>query len=113
MATYKLEKLKAIISRNIKEICEFELTNEKIGFFTITDVVVSDDHSYAKVFVSFVTNQKEGIERLNRAKGYVRSSLAKKMDTRRVPEIIFVLDDSYEKQKHFEEVLKAAEDKMK
>ncbi len=109
----KSGRLKAIISKNIKEICEYELTNEKIGFFTITDVVVSDDHSYAKVYVSFLTNQKEGIDRLNRAKGYVRSSLAKKIDTRRVPEITFVLDDSYEKQKHFEEVLKAAEEKMK
>ena len=109
----KSGRLKAIISKNIKEICEYELTNEKIGFFTITDVVVSDDHSYAKVYVSFLANQKEGIERLNRAKGYVRSSLAKKIDTRRVPEITFVLDDSYEKQKHFEEVLKAAEEKMK
>ncbi len=109
----KSGRLKAIISKNIKEICEYELTNEKIGFFTITDVIVSDDHSYAKVYVSFLTNQKEGIDRLNRAKGYVRSSLAKKIDTRRVPEISFVLDDSYEKQKHFEEVLKAAEEKMK
>ena len=109
----KSGRLKAIISRSIKEICEFELTNEKIGFFTITDVVVSDDHSYAKVYVSFLINPKEGIERLNRAKGYVRSSLAKKIDTRRVPEITFVLDDSYEKQKHFEELLKAAEEKMK
>lgn len=109
----KSGRLKAIISKNIKEICEYELTNEKIGFFTITDVVVSDDHSYAKVYVSFLTNQKEGIDRLNRAKGYVRTSLAKKIDTRRVPEITFVLDDSYEKQKHFEEVLKAAEEKMK
>lgn len=109
----KAGRLKAIISKNIKDICEFELTNEKIGFFTITDVIVSSDHSYAKVYVSFLQNAKEGIERLNRAKGYVRSSLAKKIDTRRVPEITFVLDDSFEKQKHLEEVLKEAEAKIK
>ena len=109
----KAGRLKAIISKNIKDICEFELTNEKIGFSTITDVVVSSDHSYAKVYVSFLQNAKEGIERLNRAKGYVRSSLAKKIDTRRVPEITFVLDDSFEKQKHLEEVLKEAEAKIK
>jgi len=41
----------------------------------------------------------------------VRSSLAQKIDTRRVPEITFVLDDSYEKQKHFEDVLTEAEKK--
>lgn len=109
----KAGRLKAIISKNIKDICEFELTNEKIGFFTITDVIVSDDHSYAKVYVSFLSNGQEGVERLNRAKGYVRSSLAKKIDTRRVPEITFVLDDSYEKQKHLEQIIKDAEEDLK
>ncbi|MFA6667139.1 MAG: 30S ribosome-binding factor RbfA [Bacilli bacterium] len=109
----KNERLKAIIGKDIKDICEFELKNENIGFFTITDVVVSDDHSYAKVYVSFLNNASDGVERLNRAKGFVRSSLAKKIDTRRVPEVSFVLDTSYEKQKHFEEVLEAAKNKTK
>jgi ribosome-binding factor A len=107
----KNERLKAIISKNIKDICQFELKNEKIGFFTITDVEVSSDHSYAKVYVSFFDDKQNNLERLNRARGFVRSSLAEKIDTRRVPEITFVLDDSYEKQKHFEEVLSEAEKK--
>src|SRR5574344_1236055 len=107
----KNERLKAIISKNIKDICQFELKNEKIGFFTITDVEVSSDHSYAKVYVSFFDYIQNNLERLNRARGFVRSSLSEKIDTRRVPEITFVLDDSYEKQKHFEEVLSEAEKK--
>lgn len=107
----KLGRLKTVISKNIKEICEYELKNENIDFFTITDVVVSDDHSYAKVYVSFFKNADKNLDKLNRAKGYVRSSLAKKLDTRRVPEVFFVLDDTYEKQKHFEEVLENAKNK--
>jgi len=107
----KNERLKAVISKNIKDICLLELKNEKIGFFTITDIEVSSDHSYAKVFVSFFDDKQNNLERLNRARRYVRSSLAQKIDTRRVPEITFVLDDSYEKQKHFEDVLTEAEKK--
>ncbi len=107
------ERLKAIIGKNIKEICEFELKNEKIGFFTITNVVVSDDHSYAKVYVSFLQNSNDSLERLNKIKGFVRSSLARKIDTRRVPEISFALDDTYEKQKHLEDIIDQAMSKNK
>ena len=58
----KNERLKAIIGKDIKDICEFELKNENIGFFTITDVVVSDDHSYAKVYVSFLRRKLKALK---------------------------------------------------
>jgi len=100
-----VERIKSLIARNVKDIVSYEIKNENIGFMTVTDVFVSSDHSYCKIYVSFLNNAKNSIETLNRAKGYVRSSLAKKVNMRRVPEITFVLDDSYEKQKHLEELI--------
>ena len=82
-----------------------KVQNEHIGFMTITNVEVSSDHSYCKIYVSFLNNAKHSLETLNRAKGYVRSALAKRVNFRRVPEISFVLDDSFEKQARFEELL--------
>ena len=76
---------------------------------TITDVEVSSDHSYCKIYVSFLNNAKKSVETLNRAKGYVRSALAKRVSLRRVPEISFLLDDTYFKQQKLEEVLKKEE----
>ena len=109
----KLGRLKSVISKNIKEICEFELDRSSIDFFTITDVIVSDDHSYAKVMVSFFKDPQKNIQKLNNAKGYVRTLLSKRIDTRRVPEVFFEVDDSYEKQKAFEELLEKAKNKNK
>lgn len=100
-----VERIKSLIARNVKDIVSYEIKNENIGFMTVTDVFVSADHSYCKIYVSFLNNAKNSIETLNRARGYVRSSLAKKLNMRRVPEITFVLDDSYEKQKHLEELI--------
>ena len=101
-----LNKLKSLISKTVKDIVQNEITNENIGFMTITDVEVSSDHSYCKIFVSFINNKKNSLEILNRAKGYVRSSLAKKINLRRVPEISFVLDDSFDRQERLEKLLK-------
>lgn len=108
-----LGRLKAAISKNIKEICEFEIDRSTIDFFTITDVIVSDDHSYAKVMVSFFTDPEKNIKKLNNKKGVVRSMLAKRLDTRRVPEVFFEVDDTFKKQQEFEELLERAKNKSK
>ena len=100
-----IEKTKSLVARAVRDIVSYEIKNENIGFMTITDVEVSSDHSYCKIYVSFLNNAKNSIETLNRARGFVRSSLAKKLNFRRVPEIMFVLDDSYEKQARLESLL--------
>lgn len=104
-----VERVKSLIARNVKEIVSSEMTNENIGFMTITDVEVSSDHSYCKIYVSFLNNAKKSIETLNRAKGYVRTRLSKKVALRRVPEISFVLDDSYYQEQKLEKVLEKEE----
>ena len=79
----------------------------KRSFVTISEVKVSSDFSYAKVYVSFILEKdiKPGLEVLEHSKGFIRSSLAKKMDTRRIPELSFVLDDGYKKEERITELL--------
>ncbi len=100
-----VQKVQALIARNVKDIVSTEIRNENLGFMTITDVEVSSDHSYCTIFVSFLNNAKNSLETLNRAKGFVRSRLAKKINLRRVPEIRFVLDDTFEKQQRLENLI--------
>ena len=104
----KQERIATLIRKNIAEIIQFELKNPHLGFISIPEVKVSKDFSYAKVYVSFFDkNQaKEGMEVLEHSKGFIRSSLAKKMDTRRCPELSFLLDDGYEKEERIAELLK-------
>lgn len=108
-----IQKIQSLIARNVKDIVSYEIKNENIGFMTITDVEVSSDHSYCKIFVSFLNNAKNSLETLNRAKGFVRSRLAKKVNLRRVPEISFVLDDTYERQQRLENLIKKDEEELK
>ena len=104
----KEEKIATLIRKNIAEIIQIELKNPHLGFVSIPEVRVSKDFSYAKVFVSFIKDEdaKEGMEVLEHSKGFIRSSLAKKMDTRRVPEISFVLDEGYKREQRIDELLK-------
>lgn len=106
----KVFRLQALISRNLSEIIQFDLKNPHLGFVSIPEVKVTNDLSHAKVYVSFFNqNQvKEGMEVLNKSKGFIRTQLAKRMDTRRVPELTFVYDDTYLKAEKLDELIKKA-----
>lgn len=114
----RTQRIQSIIGKNISEIIQFELKNPRIGFCTVSEVKVSNDFSYAKVYVSFLGAKypKQNLEELNKTKGYVRSSLAKKLDIRKTPEITFYLDESFSKVDRLDEILKKEQeqiDKMK
>lgn len=103
----KIQRLQALITRNLSEIIQFELKNPHLGFVSIPEVKVTNDLSHAKVYVSFFDqNQVEsGMDVLEKSKGYIRSQLAKRMDTRRVPELTFVYDDTYQKVQKLDELI--------
>lgn len=104
----KNEKIAELIKRNISEIIQFELKDPKIGFITITDCSVTNDLSYAKLYVSFLgqnARKEAGMKALERSKGYLRSELSKKMSTRKVPELIFQLDDALERGNKIEKII--------
>lgn len=96
----KEERIAGIIRKGITEIIMLELKNPHLGFVTIPEVKVSKDFSHAKVYVSFIKEEeiKEGMDVLEKSKGFIRSALAKRLDTRRVPEINFVLDEGFKKK---------------
>lgn len=100
-------RIKALIERNIASILSSELKNPHVGFPVVNEVRVNSDFSLAKVYVSFLGAKypRQNFEELCRCKGYVRSSLAKKMDTYKVPDIVFIFDESAEEAKRLDEAL--------
>ncbi len=108
MANVKQKRLEGIIRKNISDIIQFSLKDPNVGFVTITDVSVTNDHSYAKVYCSFLGKDERaaaGLKALNRARGYIRTELSKRLDIRRTPELSFVLDKTMEQGKHIDEII--------
>ena len=104
----KQKRLEGSIRKNISDIIQFGLKDPNVGFVTITDVHVSNDHSFAKVFVTFLgkdARAQAGLKALNRAKGFIRSELSQRLDIRRTPDLIFVLDETEMKARHIDEII--------
>lgn len=72
--------------------------DERFRLVTITDVTVSRDLSYAKVYVSLLTDEddeiKQTVEALNHTAKSLRYQLAQAVDLRTVPELKFIYDES-------------------
>ena len=104
----KQKRLEGTIRKNISDIIQFGIKDPNVGFVTITDVQVSNDHSFAKVFVTFLgkdARAQAGLKALNRAKGFIRSELSQRLDIRRTPDLIFVLDETEMKARHIDEII--------
>lgn len=93
-------KIAQELKKNIAIIIQYFLKDPRFKIIiTISEVIVSKDLSYAQVFISFLeTNENLNVKKLltllNKASGYIRKLLCKKLKLRIIPNIIFYHDDS-------------------
>jgi ribosome-binding factor A len=93
----RAERLAELLKSEIGTIILHKLNDHRIGFVSITEVQASADLSSAKVFVSCLgepAEKKKTLRGLISAIPFIRGILAETIDTRLVPKLRFILDDS-------------------
>lgn len=95
----KLKSLENQIKINLSDILFTETNNEKVKYFSINDVILTKDFLNAKIYVSYFDQKKEKtyFQEFVKVKGFLRSELAKRLTTKKVPELEFILDDLIDK----------------
>ena len=95
--------------KELSQIIGYELKNPNVtGMISVTKVKVTPDLKYAKVYVSILNskNIKETMEGLKKSSGFIRSELAKRINLRNTPELVFEIDDSMEYGAKIDSILK-------
>ena len=88
------------IQRSLAELIRLEVRDPRVGLVTLTGVELSRDQSHAKVFFTVLGSPSDieaALEGLQHAAGFLRSSLAHRLTTRKVPELHFAYDESVER----------------
>lgn len=97
---YRSEQVATQIQKELSEIIRLRMSDPRVGYVTITRVKLSDDLSFARVYVSEipVEGQAPGrsIKALMHATGFLRTQLGKRLRLRQVPELRFEPDSSIE-----------------
>ena len=105
----RLGRIEEEYKKVLSQIISYELKNPNVtGMISVTKVKVTNDLKYAKVYVSILNskNIKDTLAGLKKSSGHIRSELAKKVNLRNTPEIIFELDDSLEYGAKIDTILK-------
>ena len=90
------ERMAEQLRRELAEIVRDEIKDPRLGFMSFTEVRMSRDLSHAVIYCSFFNaeKEKESIEVLNRAVGFIRKEIARRIRARIVPTLKFVVDES-------------------
>jgi len=102
------ERVADLIRKEISEMLAKTIKDPRIGFVTITRVMVTEDCRSAKVYYSVVgtfAEKDRSMEGLNSAKGYIRRELGHRMKLKYTPEIVFQFDPSIEYAIHMGELI--------
>jgi ribosome-binding factor A len=104
--SYRTAKVNQLILREIVLLLRNQIKDPRLNSIEITEVITTKDLSSSKVFFSCDKNQvSEALVAFAKAKGFIRSNLAKSVQLRHTPELNFKYDDTQQKVVALEKVL--------
>ena len=102
------EQVGETVRQVITEALVREVRDPRVGFVTVTGVLVTPDLSHARIMVSVPGDepaQARALEGLQSAAGFLRSRAARALSTRIVPELHFELDKGLQHAARINELL--------
>ncbi|WP_337840867.1 30S ribosome-binding factor RbfA [Rheinheimera sp.] len=98
----RVDRLSQQMQQEMAVILQREIKDPRLhSMITVSAVDVSKDLSHAKIFVTFLgleqAKVKQNLDILNDASGFIRSLIAKRIQSRIVPTIRFYFDESLDR----------------
>lgn len=102
--SHRIERFSSTLMHSLAEILLNDVNNPYLKSAAITEVVISPDRKKARVFVKAAAAVAESesedpgelLRHLERAKGFIKKTLARRMYMKYVPELFFIIDDRSE-----------------
>jgi ribosome-binding factor A len=86
------------IQKDLSELIAYELKDPRVGMVTISEVKLTPDYAHAKVWFTLLKDSpdeiKQTLEGLNKAAGYLRNLLGKRLHIHTLPQLHFLHDTS-------------------
>ena len=110
MGTYRINRVNEEIAKAVGEILrDVKEKAVRESVVTVTGASCAADLSVARVYYSYLGSapRSEVARGLKNAAGYIRSRLARTLNLRETPELVFVYDTSVEQGAHIEKLLES------
>ena len=106
---FKRERLEKILEREISSIIFSEVKDDRLKYVTITKVDLTNDLSIATIYYTVLGDKAQAeatVQNLLDAKGFIKGILSKRLEVRKIPDLKFKFDESFEKGNRIETILK-------
>ncbi len=105
----RTDRVGDLLRGELASIIQREMRDPRVSLTTVSGVTVSRDLSHAEVRVSVLEQDDEqrraSLEALERATGYIRSVLSRRVRLRVVPRLVFKLDRGAEHSQRISKIL--------
>lgn len=108
MPSYKIGRTNADLQRELSDIIRDIKDPRVSSLLSVVKVDVSGDLSVAKVYISAFNGAEEtesSVKGLKNAAGYIRRELSHRLKLRKMPELVFIADDSIRHSAHIADLL--------
>jgi ribosome-binding factor A len=108
MPTRRQRRVNALLREALSELLQREVEDPRLDFVTVTGVETTSDLRQAHVYVTFLGDpqgQQASLQALQKASGYLRRQLGRKVYLRYLPELDFHLDGSTEQGLKIDRIL--------
>lgn len=104
-------RISSEVKREISKIIANDLNDPRLtidAMVSVTDVEVTNDLSYADVYISVLGDEKnkdDVMEALDQATGYIKILIGERMRLRTMPEFRFKFDESIERGAYMDKLI--------
>ncbi len=109
MANFNIERLNEDVKREIsvalRDVKDSRISN---GLVSVSHCELTNDMSYCKVYISSLEGGEKteaAVERLKAASGFFKKRINQRIKMRKIPELIFLPDNSLDYYDHISEVI--------
>jgi len=109
----RADRVAQLLKQEIADLLMKEVKDPRLGLVTVNRVELSKDLRHAKVYVGSLASGsgRAGVlEGLESASGFIRRELRRRLELRRVPELLFRMDDNVEYGVHIASLLRKIEE---
>lgn len=106
MSNHNISRLNEDVKREISALLR-EVKDPRVsgGFVSVSSCRLTNDLSFCTIYITALENGAEAIEGLKKASGFLKKQLANRVEMRKMPELIFKLDESLDYYRHIEKII--------
>jgi ribosome-binding factor A len=107
----RTQRLAEQIHRELAELLLREVKDPRVGMVTLGEVKVSADLAHAKIYYTVMGDEPVRLSTqrgLEKAAGFLRSQLGKRLHIRVTPELQFIFDDTPQRGDYLDELIARA-----